>query len=417
MTNESSPRKWIFASLFAALLGMVDTAVLTANHYKIANEGLMGRSFCNLSSTIDCDTALMSAHAYLWKIPNSELGFLFYFLIALFCAWALVAASKRHSLLSFLLHTCFAGILYSLYMAYILFFKLKVICLMCTASYILTLALFIFLLAATKTKPWKFLGFVLTYIKRTFNPPTDKAQKTALAQYLMITIIIFGIGTYSFYRLNKQAHAKAPKFNRQVLLNHFYSQKPFALNLTEGPSHGPQNALITIVNFTDFQCPFCRIAAFSLRPYLGEFRNEVRIFNLNYPLDQTCNPSVQNGKHPAACLAAKAALCAYEKKGEASFWKFHDLAFEKQRRLSYTMITEELAPKIGMTKQAMAKCMTSNKIETRLAREIKLGKSVGVNGTPAIFINGRQFRGWNEPKILRAIIKAELERVRKKPAL
>ncbi len=412
MAQESSPRKWIFASLFAAILGLIDTALLTAQHYRIANEGLMQKSFCTLSSFIDCDTALTSEYAHVLNIPNSELGFLYYAVAAILLIWALASSQRQRSILEFLLLASGAAALYSLYMAYLLTAKLRIICLFCMGSHILAVAIFILLLIATKTPIWKLIHFIGDYFSRTFKAPDEETKRTSFVQYLVSSIVIFGVGILFFFGLNERAHSGPPQFSEQSLLRHFYSQEPIEIPTEGKPILGNKEAPITIAEFSDFQCPFCRRAAFSLKPYLGKFRNDVRIVFNNYPLDQSCNPAMQQAMHPAACIAAKAALCVYQEKGDLAFWKFHDLIFENQKRISHSLLTKTLAPEIGMTAAALGECIASNQIEGRLAQDVELGNSIKISGTPAIYINGRYLSGWVEPKILRTIVKYELKRLK-----
>lgn len=394
MTIEPSSRKWIFASLFAAILGITDTAILTAQHYRIAEQGLLQKSFCTFSSLIDCDTALTSDYAHLWRIPVSEMGLLFYVVIIVLLLWALNSTTRRRSILEYLLLVASIGTIYSLFMTYILTRVLGVICIFCSISHLLTVTIFIFLLAGAKAGPLKIL-----------------TQRKAFVQYLIVSVLIYGVGIPFFFGLNKQSHAEPPKFDRQALLRHFYSQKPISFELPDAPSSGPERAPITIVDFSDFQCSYCRLAAFSLKPFLGEFRNQVRIVYLNYPLDNSCNPTAGT-RHPAACIAAKAALCVFQEKGNDAFWEYHDLIFENQRKLSHTLLTKQLAPQIGMTEAGMGQCMIRAEIESRLAQDIRLGNENGIQSTPSIYINGRYLRSWAQPKILRAVIAAELKRVK-----
>lgn len=411
MARQSSPRAWIIASLFASLAGLIDTAVLTAQHYRIADQGLMQKSFCTLSSLIDCDVVLTSTYARIGPILNSEIGFLFYLIVAFLALWALAASQRQQSIFSFILLASTAATAYSVYMASILVSKLQVICLLCIGSYIITLALLVFALRICHVKPWSCISFIGDYFKRSFSPPEDSQLRTNLFLYLLTSGLIFGIGILFFFGINEKAHSSEPEINRSALVKHFYSQEAKKLDVANRPFWGDEKAPITIVDFSDFQCPFCRRAAFSLKPYLGEFRDRVKIVYLNYPLDSSCNPSIKHRAHQQACAAAKAALCAYQKKGNEAFWKIHDLIFENQKRLSNHILTKILAPKIGMTAEEMGHCMISPETEGLLAADIALGNEADVHGTPALFINGRYLRNWLNPKILRTVIDAEWKRV------
>lgn len=414
MKTEKSPRPWIIATLITALAGIVNLAVLAAQHYRIAEQGLMQKSFCTLSNLIDCDTVLSSSYSRIGPMLNSEIGILFYLIVIGMALWALASQERQRSAFSFILLASTTALTYSIYMASILINVLHVICMFCIASYLLTLVIFCFALKLSQVKLWKFPSFIVSYIRRSLSPPQEKSERTHLFQYLGVSAILFGIGTLFFFGLNKEAHTLEPEFNQANLLRYFYEQEAFDLDISNRPFSGPAEAPITIVDFSDFQCPFCRRAAFSLKPYLGEFRSRVKIVYLHYPLASICNPSIPHAGHPQACTAAKAALCVYKKKGNDAFWEFHDLSFENQQRLSHHLITTTLAPQVGITAEEMGRCIISSEIEGELAQDVEQGQQAKVEGTPAIFINGRYLRGWVYPSILRTVIEAELKRVTEK---
>lgn len=176
------------------------------------------------------------------------------------------------------------------------------------------------------------------------------------------------------------------------------------VSVDDDPSIGSADAPVTIIEFSDFQCPFCRKAAFTLKPYLKEFRNDVRFVFFNFPLDSACNPAIQQTMHPVSCVAAKAVLCA-EKQGK--FWELHDEAFENQKRLSRSTLLE-LATKFGLDTAALEKCMSSDEISAVLKRDVDEGNRLEVKGTPAVYLNGRFLRDWPDSERLRMVIESAL---------
>ena len=374
----------------------------------------MRKSFCTLSQVIDCDTALTSVYAYTFNVPNAELGFLFFLVVALFSLWALVSKERHDTILSFLVVASSLALLYALYMSYIMFAKLTIICLLCIGSHLLTLAILLIALKVRSIPVWKLPAFLARYVRDSILTPREASAKPRTWQYLIVTATVYAVGLLFFFGLNEQAHSGEPHFDKSALLYHFYAQDPVEVELSGQPMWGQTDAPITIIDFSDFQCPFCRRAAFSLKPFLGEYRNSVRLVYLNYPLDNSCNPNMTHAVHPFACLAAKASLCAH-RKGSDQFWQSHDLIFENQRRLSRVYFIEELAPQVGLTGAEMTRCLDSTELDAAILKDIELGQKIGLQGTPSIYINGRYLRGWAEPAVLRAIIAAELKRSQGKP--
>lgn len=412
MPKRLTTHRWILATIIACVLGMITTASLTAQHYRIAKEGLMGHSFCTLSSVIDCDVPLTSEYAHLGNIPNSEIGFLFYAIVLALMLFAASSPSNRRSIFQFILVSSSIASGYALFMGYLLIARLEILCLLCIGSHILTLAIFCFALRLSEVKIWRLPQFLVQYAMKTLKPPTQKEERTKAFQYLFFSLALFGVGLLFFFGLNEAAHSGEPQFNRDALIKHFYSQEPVSITIPANrPSWGDPQAPITILDFSDFQCPFCRRAAFSLKPFLGQYRKEVRLVYLNYPLDGSCNPHTEYSPHPAACMAARAALCA-NKKDAKTFWKLHDLIFENQRRISRSLIVDTLAPQVGIPSQEMSQCLASDEIREQVREDIAIGTAIKVAGTPSIYINGRFLRSWTIPAVLRTIIDTELKRLR-----
>jgi protein-disulfide isomerase len=165
---------------------------------------------------------------------------------------------------------------------------------------------------------------------------------------------------------------------------------------TEGrPARGPSNAPVTIVEFTDYECPFCRQHfAQTLPLLLKQYGDRVRYVVLNYPI-----PSL----HPDAAGAAEAAECAA---AQGKFWEYHDglLAAPSLERGSLT----KLAERVKLDRRSFAACLDTKAHAELVGRDIALGTSLGVTGTPAFFINGRFLDGAYPFPVFQAAIDSAL---------
>ena len=169
-----------------------------------------------------------------------------------------------------------------------------------------------------------------------------------------------------------------------------FGEHPFAdtaqkLNAgINGPSHGPATAPVTVVEFSDLQCPHCKAAHPILDKLLAEDTN-VRIIYQNFPLPG----------HDWAEVAAGYADCIGRKSGSSNndnFWKFVGAVFDAQSDITAANAAEKLsalADQSGEKGAEIAACASSPDTTARVQHSIALGKSVGVNGTPTVFINGR----------------------------
>lgn len=165
---------------------------------------------------------------------------------------------------------------------------------------------------------------------------------------------------------------------------------PFAANRaklrTEGsPSLGPANARVTLVEFSDFECPHCQELYQAMKTVETEYP-QIRIVYKNFPLTQI---------HPWAETAAIAGRCAYEA-SPAAFWKMESSIFDNQDVISPENVWDQLlqyAAKAGLKPDAFKACMSSDEARKAVAEDRQQGVDLGVNSTPTVYINGRPLIG------------------------
>ena len=147
----------------------------------------------------------------------------------------------------------------------------------------------------------------------------------------------------------------------------------------DSPWTGAKNAKVTIVEFSDFQCPFCQRAEPTLQKILEAYKGEVKLVWRNEPLPF----------HPNAVPAAKAAMAAHK---QGKFWEMHALMFQHQNELSEAKY-EEWAKQIGLDLSRWRKDKDSPELAAAIQAEARYGTQVGADGTPAFFINGKLISG------------------------
>ncbi len=167
------------------------------------------------------------------------------------------------------------------------------------------------------------------------------------------------------------------------------------------PSLGPANALVTIVEFSDFQCPFCTRVEETLRQIRTQYGNDVRIVWKNAPLPF----------HNNAGPAAEAAQEAFAQGGNAKFWQMHDLLYQNQQNLD-TATLERLAQQVGLNMARFRTAMTNHTHQAAVERDKTLAQAVGAQGTPNFFINGTQVTGAQPFDRFKTIIDQVLARAR-----
>jgi len=162
------------------------------------------------------------------------------------------------------------------------------------------------------------------------------------------------------------------------------------------PSMGPADAPVTIVEWSDYQCPFCKRAFPTVEQVLNEYKDKVRYIHLDYPLPF----------HQQAMPAALAVHCAED---QGKFWEYNNNLYSTPGDLSKTDLAKRAAD-LGLDSAAFEACMTANKHETLIKTNYDDGAALGVTGTPAFFINGRMLVGAQPIDQFRAIINDELSR-------
>ncbi|MFZ0211165.1 MAG: thioredoxin domain-containing protein [Candidatus Acidiferrales bacterium] len=179
---------------------------------------------------------------------------------------------------------------------------------------------------------------------------------------------------------------------------------PFAdnrakLHLSDSPSKGPADAKVTVVEFSDFECPHCRELHNIINAVEPEFP-QVRFVFKNFPLVEI---------HPWAMTAALAARCAYQSSPDA-FWKLHNAIFDNQDSITADNVWDNLSAfstAAGVAPDSLHACMIAPDTKARVDADIAEGKSLSVESTPTLFINGRPVIGGDQQAI-EQIIRFEL---------
>ena len=176
--------------------------------------------------------------------------------------------------------------------------------------------------------------------------------------------------------------------------------EPYRLQFANGsaPVLGKKDAPITLVEFSDFQCPFCQRMAPVLKQVAQKYGDKVQIIYRQYPI-----PSI----HPFAFKAAEASLCAQE---QGKFWEMHDAMFQDQKKLGVADL-KETAKQLGMNSKSFNSCLDSGKYVEQIQTDSREALRSGVTGTPAVFVNGVVVDGGSVPfEVVEGYIERELAR-------
>jgi protein-disulfide isomerase len=206
------------------------------------------------------------------------------------------------------------------------------------------------------------------------------------------------------YLQNQKLNAKRDEF-----LKSLRSQAKVVINLKPppvlrveisadgAPFKGPAKAPVTIVEFSDFHCPFCRRVIPTLTQIESKYGDKIKLVFRDFPIE---------GLHPGATKAHEAARCANE---QGKFWPYHDKLFAGPPKSS-PEIFKAFAKELGLDVASFETCFDAGKYQADIKKDIEEGNRVGVTGTPAFFINGRLISGAQPLEAFARIIDDELSR-------
>jgi protein-disulfide isomerase len=173
-------------------------------------------------------------------------------------------------------------------------------------------------------------------------------------------------------------------------------EPPIKINITGAPFKGPADAKVTIVEFSDFQCPYCAKAAIEAAQVAQQFPNDVKLVFKQFPLDD----------HAQAELAAEASLAAH---AQGKFWLLHDRMYSNFRQIDRARI-DLWAKEVGLDMNRFRTEIDGHKYAAEVRNEEQQGEVAGVEGTPTFYINGQKFNGVFEVKAIAPIVADELKK-------
>lgn len=154
------------------------------------------------------------------------------------------------------------------------------------------------------------------------------------------------------------------------------------IETTDDPFLGPPASKVIVVEFGDFQCPYCKDEYQTFRELAAQYGNRVKFIFRDFPLSEI---------HPEAQAAAEAAGCAFEQ-GNDKFWAYHDKLYQNQDTLSAASYAT-IAAQVNLDEGKFAACMSSHARFDEIQSDVADGAAVGVTGTPTFYLNGYRVQG------------------------
>lgn len=350
----SHTQRSVFVGL--AAVGFVASVYLTYVHHRVGLDPKWA-SICAISPALNCDTVVASPYGTLLGAPLSAYAAWFYVVVM---ALALRGSRPHRGLpRSPALLLLLGGTLafaFSLVLAFVSAAWIGSVCLLCGVLYLVNLG-------------------VALVAWRALRATGERLRTTLRAELLHVRrrpVSSVAVGTFSLALLAVIPWA----YSRQS------PNPPPACELLADPSFTPP---LTLVIYSDFQCPHCRTLDRSLRPLRGG--TGLRIVPRHYPLDSACNPQVKRSRHPGACLQARAAICAT---AQERYDELSDRLFDEGAADAAGLVA--LAHSLGLDTASFESCLWSEQTTTELSTNIREAIAAGARGTPTVVINGKRRR-------------------------
>ncbi|MCB9029546.1 MAG: thioredoxin domain-containing protein [Deltaproteobacteria bacterium] len=394
----------IFLLAVLALLGVVASSVSLNEHATVLISQRLGvepeSSFCNINDEFNCTAVNQSTWSTVFGVPIAAYG-LFYFLLLLGTV-LLFLDRERYSnskIEQVLLSQTTIGVAVSIALFFISKFEIGVLCPTCLAVYAINLFSFIAVItlrqesrgfiSALFSGIFGFLGILLGGLK--FR--TDKAfQNSLFVLYVLLAAIISYCLKDTFSLNYISSFSEAPKWEDEPT-------QSIPLDLSEGINRdyfrGSPHAPIKIVEFADFECPACQVLYLVLEDLQKRYKDKIFYVYKNYPLDNACNPGIEESFHQSACFAATLARCAGE---QGKFWEMANYLFtaglENDDRTPEVTKEELLHHAVEMSLDAdkLKTCLDSEHVSKKIVSDIEDGDKLGLVGTPSIWVNGKALR-------------------------
>ncbi len=369
-----------------AVCGIALSATIVYVHLQHANSGAGYTSFCNVSARINCDRVLTSPFSAFLGVPVAYLAMLLYTVLALLSESARRAAEPlRRALVALIAYAALGSLAFSLYMAVVSVFVLGTICLLCSGLY----------LAAIVTA-----ALAVGLARRQCSLPAARGRSERASRplslalwFLMSCLATAAIARWTWPAGSQLGSAELSLEELREIDADFvdwYTSLPI-IDPSSGAGHdmGDPGAPVTIVEFSDFECAYCKQNHALLEDLLERRPGQVRVVYRHFPLDASCNDGVSTTLHHRACRAAEAAECAADQK---RFVEMASALFDHQKQLFDANLLR-LAKSLGLDSEAFERCMQSHSTLRRVVEDARAGVAIHVSSTPTMLINGRKVTG------------------------
>jgi protein-disulfide isomerase/uncharacterized membrane protein len=363
--------------------GFAAAAYLSVSHYRVYTD-IAYQSLCALSSTINCDTVSQSPHSIFWGLPVPVWGCIGYGGLAGLMAMTRLSGGDGQRIWTLVLVVAGLFSAISIVLALVSTYRVRSYCLLCITTYAINLLLFFLCWIARRRLA---IGPIITALKEDLR---FALKRRVFALSLSTTVCSAILGAYLLI---------PPYWIFAVPSSDLHA--PWGITEQGEPYIGAERPLVTISEFTDYQCFHCRKMHFFLRTLVNRFPDKLRLVHRHYPMDHEVNFIVNAPFHVGSGRMAILAIYAASK---GNFMQMNDVLYELGGR-GRDIDLREVADRTQIDARELSAVQDHAYYRERLRIDIAAGMKLRILGTPSFVIDGQVYQGNIPPEKLSDILK------------
>lgn len=378
--------------LIATVLGFIGLGVawkLLEIHMNLASGQSSMQSNCLIGAASSCEEVALSSYSQIGPVPLAAVAMGFYAALLILLLWKLVIEPNKKELGQIVFNLSTLGLIVAIIMASISTFALSKFCAWCAMLWAVNILLWPL---SFKIANYGF-GALISGNLNSFAAEKNSMDQKSTYSWMGVAAGVFVLVTLLGTSIESNAIEKANRGGLDRAIRKYNGAQPIFVDpkvMADGPNVkgvSQDKAVLSIVKFSDFQCPACKMAAQAMKPFFLKNKDKVRFVYRNYPLDTKCNPG--GGSHAMACDAAYAAVCAGK---QDKFYEMHDMLFDGNRELTNAYI-KDAAKLIGLDEAKFDACIKDDATKKEVEQDVAWGESIQLRATPTFIVNGRKVEG------------------------
>jgi len=390
---------WFVIILAAAGLGIC--LYLYSLHVALLMGEIKSGPLCGADGGLGCQSVASGPYSSMMGLPLASWGAVFYSALALLgFGGGIFWRDSGRVFLRWVFCLATLGFAFDLYLAYVMVFIIQAVCWLCISTYVVNVAIILMLLKRVWKEPKPRVPMRAIFPGIRDAQGIDLYYRNAIKGLLIGGILFASVVGVAGSQFISKSLTGDDRERLAKLKAHLAKQQIRAVYADNRPVMGSDDGAVTVVEFSDFLCPYCAKASKYLKLAESSNHDTARFIFRHYPLDKSCNRKLSSNIHPGACLLAEGSACANE---QNRFWEYHDIAFETKGKISQPVVMD-IASNIGLDLSAFKSCLNSGRGLKVVQEDINAAIQAGVKSTPTLFINGRGLRGVPKPWMLNEIL-------------